>query len=354
MVFSKRLKEKNFPDMMFTLSRARSLAITREIRQRHGLSPEYFQDYRWIIHLRALVIVATESRAITFLVQMVVLAIIFMLVIFPSPTTINVIILLFILLVPYAVIKSLLFVVYFGKSIDMQDNDFRALFCMPLVASSTAPSSSTAVTGQSLIAQRQRRNGHDEHTESVNQPRSNRSSNSSNDSSIYSILEEKSSDEDGSEGAQSNPYPLLNNSKEYYYNNPQRQHVNVQEPQYYQSDNTKNAHISIGFEHNNSRGDGNGDLSSGYSSEDSIASLRRSDGENSDIIELSIVIDDDDDFTNGIAIDEGGKYGGNFEAIPGERHAAESEGSSAYDSIDFSTDSSSSTVAVAVSKSLGL
>ena len=126
MVFSQKLLEKNFPEMIFSIERARQLATSREIRQRSGLNVEYFQDYKWIIHLRALVIIATESRACMFTVRMIVLTIIFI-VLFAS-SAIDVIVLLLLVLIPYAVANSLLFIVYFGKSIDMQDSDFIELF----------------------------------------------------------------------------------------------------------------------------------------------------------------------------------------------------------------------------------
>ena len=127
MVFSKSLQKKNLPDLLFSIKRAHDLAMQREIRQRSGLTEDYFQSYTWIINIRSLVIIATESRLVTFTVHIIILAIIFMFTLFAGET-ISIIVVLFLVLVPYAVAKSLLFIVYFGKSIDMQDVDFQALF----------------------------------------------------------------------------------------------------------------------------------------------------------------------------------------------------------------------------------
>eukprot|EP01036_Dinobryon_divergens_P026031 gene26031-34633_t len=308
MVFSKRLREKNFPDMLFTIERARKLAITREIRQRHGLSTEYFNDYKWIIYLRALIIVATESRVISFMVQMIVLAIIFMLVLFPSPATIQVIVLLFLALVPYAVIKSLLFVVYFGKSIDMQDDDFRALFCMPVVASSRVSA------GELVDVHRHIGDVHDNHHAEPARPVQATAgdvviSNSSSNSNICSILEEKSSgDDDNSSGAHSSPYPAVDSG--FYFNNPQRH-------------STKgNAHISIAFDGYNERDDVI--RSCGYySEEESVSDGSRGNGnEETDMIKITIPEDDIDDEVVGFQ----GRGGDNL---------SDSDRSSIFNSINF-------------------
>ena len=325
-VFSKRLREKNFPDMLFTIERARALAITREIRQRHGLSTEYFHDYRWIIYLRALIIVATESRAISFLVQMIVLAIIFMLVLFPSPATIQVIVLLFVALVPYAVIKSFLFVVYFGKSIDMRDDDFKALFCIPVVVAS---SSRVAVE---RLSERRHKGGavHDNHyAEPVKlaQPTvgdvcdGNNSSSNSSSSSIYSILEEKSSDEDESRGAPcSSTHPVVDTTNYDFTNNPQRQQQQQQQPLYIHA-SKKNAHISIVFDSYDECDDV--DQSSCYDSEEGSAASERSGcggGTNNkneelvDMIKISTQVD-------GVMLLQGGEY------------LSDSDASSMFDSI---------------------
>eukprot|EP01036_Dinobryon_divergens_P033282 gene33282-43035_t len=137
-VTSAQLKRRGgkavFPDLFFFFHRARKVARYR-VAEEVGLDAASIdQDYQWVVLLRTLLIIGTESLVIGFMVNLIIVAIcVIFLFSGGDERGVLLILLLSILLAPFAIASSLALVIHIGRLLDLKDSDFMAIVAVMLL-----------------------------------------------------------------------------------------------------------------------------------------------------------------------------------------------------------------------------
>lgn len=109
----------------FIIWNAREIALTRELKT----YPDGFEGLSWIISLCAVIILINESRLCQIIYNALVLVLSFLFLFYTSKLKMVLIIFLC-LLFPFIFPHCLLIVIYFGKSIKLNDSDIKAFWLM--------------------------------------------------------------------------------------------------------------------------------------------------------------------------------------------------------------------------------
>eukprot|EP01034_Spumella_vulgaris_P024040 gene24040-30337_t len=119
---------KHMPEIVpeFLIPNSREIAIEREMRVNNAPT---LKNLEWIIYIRQINIFVMESRLPQFVNYALILGLSFIILVYSKHLSQYFVLVLF-LLFPFVVIQSLLILVYFGKSIDLKDSDFRSFFSM--------------------------------------------------------------------------------------------------------------------------------------------------------------------------------------------------------------------------------
>ena len=121
-VISDQLKRRDgkavFPDLLFSFNRAQEVARDREAGE-VGLD----SLSKWVVLLRTLLIMRTESLLVGFTVNIIIFAIC-VIFLFSGGQGVSLVLLLSLLLAPFATASSLALVIYVGRLLGLKDSDF--------------------------------------------------------------------------------------------------------------------------------------------------------------------------------------------------------------------------------------
>ena len=208
----------SFPELLYPFARASAIAVRRE-EEENGESDFGSEIYYWVIVLKALVIVGTESLLVGFIKNMIIFAI-GLIFLFTGGAAVDVIIVLFVLLVPYAAVSSFKFIIVFGKMIDLKDSDFKYVLCLSFLNRFQSTKVSDVPTNSNRTADPQDGVVSTANNDIVPAVASGvDSDHSSIFSSIVSSFEEKSSNELNSSKSKSKSKSSSRTSKSVHMNN---------------------------------------------------------------------------------------------------------------------------------------
>ena len=120
-VFSENLR-KNLPSLLVVNSWHR--AIEQEI---HVHGNNNVRETRWVLYLRCVIITLGESRSLSFVSNFLTVCLSFLVLIY-SEATKGLMAFVLCCLFPFALAKAFIFVIFFGKSMDLTDRDFIMFF----------------------------------------------------------------------------------------------------------------------------------------------------------------------------------------------------------------------------------